>query len=91
MLGDLEDGLPDGIGTDYDYVVAADVIEHVRSPEKLLTEMAAVLAQRGEIIVSTPNFGHWYSRGRVATGHFDYDRRGILDRRTCGSSCDEGC
>ena len=26
-----------------------------------------------------PNFGHWYSRGRVALGAFDYDRRGILD------------
>ena len=27
-----------------------------------------------------PNFGHWYPRGRVALGRFDYDRRGILDR-----------
>ena len=29
--------------------------------------------------MSTPNFGHWYPRARVATGTFDYDRRGILD------------
>jgi hypothetical protein len=28
-----------------------------------------------------PNFGHWYVRGRVGAGRFDYDRRGILDRR----------
>src|SRR5690606_26256327 len=31
------------------------------------------------VIVSVPNFGHWYPRARVAVGAFDYDRRGILD------------
>jgi hypothetical protein len=30
-------------------------------------------------VLSVPNFGHWYSRLRVALGAFDYDRRGILD------------
>jgi 2-polyprenyl-3-methyl-5-hydroxy-6-metoxy-1,4-benzoquinol methylase len=60
-------------------VIAADVIEHVRNPAKLLREMAAVLKPDGQLIISTPNFGHWYSRGRVTFGAFDYDRRGILD------------
>jgi hypothetical protein len=41
--------------------------------------MAEVLSPTGQIVISTPNFGHWYSRGRVAAGAFDYDRRGILD------------
>ena len=31
------------------------------------------------MLVSVPNFGHWYPRLRVALGRFDYDRRGILD------------
>ncbi len=31
------------------------------------------------MIVSIPNFSHWYPRRRVAVGLFDYDRRGILD------------
>jgi hypothetical protein len=26
-----------------------------------------------------PNVAHWYPRIRLATGRFDYDRRGILD------------
>ena len=79
-LNDLEDGIPQEAGTGFDVVVAADVIEHVRRPDKLLREMAQVLAPGGVILLSTPNFGHWYSRGRAATGTFDYDRRGILDQ-----------
>ncbi|HEY0167490.1 MAG TPA: bifunctional glycosyltransferase/class I SAM-dependent methyltransferase [Jatrophihabitans sp.] len=98
FLGDLEDGIPEAAGGDFDVVVAADVIEHVRYPERLLRQMTEVLSPNGQIVISTPNFGHWYSRGRVAVGAFDYDRRGILDethlrffsrkslRRTIGSA-----
>lgn len=78
-LGDLEDGVPTDLPGGYDAVVAADVIEHVRDPGRLLTQMAAALAPNGEIMVSTPNFSHWYPRARVVTGNFGYDRRGILD------------
>jgi 2-polyprenyl-3-methyl-5-hydroxy-6-metoxy-1,4-benzoquinol methylase len=60
-------------------VIAADVIEHLRDPGRLLRQMTEVLKPGGEIVISTPNFGHWYARGRVLTGTFDYDRRGILD------------
>jgi glycosyltransferase involved in cell wall biosynthesis len=79
VLGDLEDGIPAGVGDGFDVVVAADVIEHVRRPDVLLQQMAQVLAPNGELLVSTPNFGHWYPRIRVVTGTFGYDRRGILD------------
>jgi 2-polyprenyl-3-methyl-5-hydroxy-6-metoxy-1,4-benzoquinol methylase len=79
VLGDLEDGIPADVGDGFDVVVAADVIEHVRRPDILLQQMAQVLAPNGELLVSTPNFGHWYPRIRVATGTFGYDRRGILD------------
>ena len=32
------------------------------------------------MLISVPNFGHWYPRTRTALGAFDYDMRGILDR-----------
>jgi hypothetical protein len=32
------------------------------------------------MLLSVPNFGHWYPRTRTAVGAFDYDMRGILDR-----------
>jgi glycosyltransferase involved in cell wall biosynthesis len=76
---DLERGLP-GTGDPYDVVVAADVLEHVTDPARLLGDKTAALAPGGRILVSVPNFGHWYPRGRVAIGRFDYDQRGPLDQ-----------
>ena len=77
---DLDQGLPPEINDCYDVVVAGDVLEHVRRPERILTQLKDRLAPRGSVIASVPNFGHWYPRLRVAAGRFDYDRRGILDR-----------
>jgi SAM-dependent methyltransferase len=77
---DLEERLPDEIGAEYDVVIAADVIGHVRDPARLLSEASARLRRGGAMLVSVPNFAHWYPRGRVLFGRFDYDRRGVLDR-----------
>jgi glycosyltransferase involved in cell wall biosynthesis len=80
VCADLDAGIPDEVGGDYDVVLVGDVIEHVRHPDALLADSAARLAPGGSILTSVPNFGHWYPRLRVASGRFDYDRRGILDQ-----------
>jgi hypothetical protein len=49
-------------------------------PQQLLDDLVSKLVPGGEILVSVPNFGHWYPRGRIAIGKFDYDQRGPLDR-----------
>jgi glycosyltransferase involved in cell wall biosynthesis len=77
---DLDGGIPPAVGDGYDVILAADVLEHVRQPETILAEARDRLAPGGSVIVSVPNFAHWYPRLRVALGRFDYDRRGILDR-----------
>ncbi|WP_217630376.1 methyltransferase domain-containing protein [Nocardioides exalbidus] len=61
-------------------VVAGDILEHVVEPQQLLEDLVSKLVPGGEILVSVPNFGHWYPRGRIAIGKFDYDQRGPLDR-----------
>ena len=76
---DLNQGLPDEAGSEMRVIIAADVLEHVIDPHALLSDMAGRLATGGEILVSIPNFGHWYPRARVAAGRFDYDQRGPLD------------
>ena len=76
---DLDRGIPDEVGDGYDVILAADVLEHVRDPRRLLEQCQEHLAPHGTIIASVPNIGHWYPRSRVALGRFDYDRRGILD------------
>ncbi len=79
-VGDLEDGVPPEVGTGFDVVIAADVLEHLRRPEDQLADIARVLAPNGRLLVSVPNFGHWYPRTRSLIGAFDYDQRGILDK-----------
>ena len=76
---DLNTGLPPEVGGDFDVVVAADVFEHLVDPGALLRQLGDVLAPRGVVMTSIPNIAHWYPRLRVASGHFDYERRGIFD------------
>lgn len=76
---DLNAGLPAQTGM-YDVIVAGDILEHVTDPANLLGSIRSHLAPGGEVLVSVPNFGHWYPRGRVALGRFDYDQRGPLDQ-----------
>ena len=75
----LEDGIPAEAGEGFDVVVAADVIEHLSRPGEVLADMRRVLRPGGQVLLSVPNFAHWYPRLRVAAGLFGYDRRGILD------------
>jgi 2-polyprenyl-3-methyl-5-hydroxy-6-metoxy-1,4-benzoquinol methylase len=80
VAADLDDGIPADAGDGYDIVLAADVVEHLRRPEQLLSDMRRVMKPGGTGIVCVPNFAHWYPRLRVLLGAFDYDQRGILDR-----------
>jgi glycosyltransferase involved in cell wall biosynthesis len=77
---DLDQGVPPEVEGPFDVVLAADVLEHVRRPDRILDQIRGLLAPGGSLVVSVPNFGHWYPRARVVLGRFDYDRRGILDR-----------
>ena len=81
VAADLDQGLPPDLADEaFDVVVAADVFEHLRDPQHVLDEIHGVLADDAIVVVTIPNFAHWYPRARVAIGRFDYDRRGILDR-----------
>ena len=75
----LEDGIPAEAGDGFDVIVAADVIEHLSRPGQVMRDMFRVLRPGGQVVLSVPNFAHWYPRIRVAAGLFGYDRRGILD------------
>jgi SAM-dependent methyltransferase len=80
IVADLDQGIPPEAGTGYDLVVAADVLEHLREPERTLRDARRVLRPGGSLIACVPNIGHWYPRFRTLLGRFDYDQRGPLDR-----------
>ena len=79
IRADLTQGLP-ADDEQYDVVLAADVIEHLPDPSRLLADLSSRVRPGGSIIASVPNISHWYPRTRVLAGRFDYDQRGILDR-----------
>ena len=80
VRSDLALGLPlDELARDYDLIIAADVIEHLPRPAQTLQEARSLLRPGGQLLLSVPNFAHWYPRIRVLLGAFGYDRRGILD------------
>ncbi|HLN05628.1 MAG TPA: bifunctional glycosyltransferase/class I SAM-dependent methyltransferase [Acidimicrobiales bacterium] len=80
VKADLDQGIPAEVGSDFDVVLAADVLEHVRQPQQLLREVRSLLRSDGIAVVCVPNVAHWYPRFRSLLGAFDYDQRGILDR-----------
>lgn len=76
---DLEHGLP-ALTHQFDYVLCADILEHVRRPEQLLSDIAGVLAPGGRLIASLPNSGNLWFRLNVLFGRFPQDDKGLFDR-----------
>src|SRR4029079_15958580 len=81
VVADLDAGLPAEAVEQgpFDLILAADVLEHLRDPARLLLQLHGGSFADAALISSGPNIGHWYPRLRIALGRFDYDRRGILD------------
>lgn len=64
--------------TNYDYVVLADVLEHVRNPEEILKKIKTQLKFK-ELIISLPNVAFISVRLSLLLGNFNYTSYGILD------------
>jgi glycosyltransferase involved in cell wall biosynthesis len=81
VVADLDAGLPSEVMEEgpFDVVLLVDVLEHLRDPARLLRQLHDVCSTDSVLISSVPNVAHWYPRLRIGLGHFDYDRRGILD------------
>ena len=79
LEADLDLGLPVLTGA-FDFVICADVLEHLRRPAMLLRELHGVLAHGGKLAVSLPNSGHAYFRWTVLRGRFPAEDRGLFDR-----------
>ena len=67
-------------GRVFDYVVVADVIEHLRNRAQLLRSARRYLKPEGRLIISTPNIALWFYRLSLLAGRFEYGPRGVLDR-----------
>jgi SAM-dependent methyltransferase len=66
-------------GEKFDVGLFGDVIEHLKNPKRLLTQMRSCLAEGGYVVVSVPNIAHASIRLMLLQGRFDYEETGILD------------
>ena len=76
---DLDLGLPPLAGR-FDFIICADVLEHLRRPDRMLRDLHGALADGGRLAASLPNSGHAYFRWNVLTGRFPAEDRGLFDR-----------
>jgi len=65
---------------EFDWVLFADVLKHLRDPWTVLARSVPCLNPSGRILISVPNTAHFAVRLSLLAGRFDYRERGILDR-----------
>ena len=67
--------------SDFDQVLLLDVIEHLRDPEEFLEGIRLASGVRQpELLITTANVAFFVTRFMLLLGHFNYGRKGILDR-----------
>jgi SAM-dependent methyltransferase len=64
----------------FDWIIAADVLEHFADGGALLRDYLRFLAPGGRLIVSLPNVALWSNRLHLLSGRFDYEPTGVRDR-----------
>lgn len=66
-------------GRRYDFIIFADVLEHLRAPERALAAARTFLAEGGRILVSVPNIANNSILLGLLCDRFHYTRVGLLD------------
>lgn len=82
IVGDLNhpECLAQFKGESFDCVIAADVLEHLVAPEKLLQRIPDLLAEGGTLVISMPNIRHHSALFSIyVSGNFPRRERGIFD------------
>ena len=63
----------------FDVIVCADILEHLRNPEKVLQAALPFLEEDGRVIFSVPNIAHGDIIVKLLDNRFDYTSLGLLD------------
>jgi 2-polyprenyl-3-methyl-5-hydroxy-6-metoxy-1,4-benzoquinol methylase len=71
--------LPFSLG-EFDYVIFADVLEHVPDPEAVVRRYLPYLAPTGRVVVSVPNMRFYLVLLRLAADRWAYVDSGVRDR-----------
>lgn len=64
----------------FDYIIFADVLEHLNNPEEVLEKVKILLNPDGHILISVPNVAHNDILLNLYYNEFNYTDTGLLDR-----------
>ncbi len=63
----------------YDYIIFADVLEHLKNPDLVLKKCNKILKDNGSILISVPNTAHNSIIINLINDEFRYTNVGLLD------------
>lgn len=64
----------------FDYIILADVLEHLQDPWKVLGKLKKHLRHGGRVLASIPNVMHFSVIRNMLNGNWTYEDAGILDK-----------
>ena len=81
IVGDAEkiDYAVELAGEEFDVVLFADVLEHLKEPGDVLRRVRPFVAENGVVVASIPNIAHASVRLALLGGEFRYREWGLLD------------
>lgn len=81
IVGDAEkiDYAAELAGEEFDVVLFADVLEHLKEPADVLRRVRPFISENGVVIASIPNIAHASVRLALLGGEFRYREWGLLD------------
>jgi 2-polyprenyl-3-methyl-5-hydroxy-6-metoxy-1,4-benzoquinol methylase len=81
IVGDAEkiDYAAELAGEEFDVVLFADVLEHLKEPGDVLRRVRPFVAENGVVVASIPNIAHASVRLALLGGEFRYREWGLLD------------
>jgi O-antigen biosynthesis protein len=81
IVGDAEkiDYAAELAGEEFDVVLFAEVLEHLKEPANVLRRVRPFVAENGVVIASIPNIAHASVRLALLSGEFRYREWGLLD------------
>jgi len=81
IVGDIEQGALDELHcAPFDVIVCADVLGHLKRPDKVLERLRVVLAEDGKFVISVANVAFASTRLSLLFGQFNYrNAGGILE------------
>jgi 2-polyprenyl-3-methyl-5-hydroxy-6-metoxy-1,4-benzoquinol methylase len=81
IIGDIEDynWLEELKDLKFDYILFADVLEHLYNPCEVLKKATMFLQDDGAVITSIPNISHNAIIMKLLSGDFSYRETGLLD------------